>query len=109
VPGYNTGVWYSLLAPAGTPRAIIDRLHRESVAVLNRPEFNKLLVDPGNRSDRQHPEELAKYIKDELELWAKVVKEAGSGSNDSRRAWKPEISKPPMPFAETERNKPRTG
>ena len=77
VPGYNTGVWYSLLAPAGTPRAIIDRLRSETVAVLNKPEFNKLLVDQAIDPIGSTPEELAMYIKDELDLWAKVVKEAG--------------------------------
>jgi tripartite-type tricarboxylate transporter receptor subunit TctC len=77
VPGYNTGVWYALLAPAGTPRAIIDRLHRETVAVLNKPEFNKLLVEQAIDPIGNTPEELAKFIRDELEKWAKVVKEAG--------------------------------
>ena len=77
VPGYNTGVWYALLAPAGTPRAIIDRLHRETVAVLNKPEFNKLLVEQAIDPIGNTPEELAKFIKDELDKWAKVVKEAG--------------------------------
>ena len=37
VPGYDSGVWYSLIAPAGTPRAIIDRLNRETIAVLKMP------------------------------------------------------------------------
>jgi tripartite-type tricarboxylate transporter receptor subunit TctC len=77
VPGYNTGVWYALLAPAGTPRAIIDRLHRETVAVLNKPEFNKLLVEQAIDPIGNTPEELAKFIKDDLDKWAKVVKEAG--------------------------------
>ena len=77
MPGYNTGVWYALLAPAGTPRPIIDRLHRETVAVLNKPEFNKLLVEQAIDPIGNTPEELAKFIKDELEKWAKVVKEAG--------------------------------
>jgi len=77
VPGYDSGVWYSLLAPAGTPRAIIDRLHRETIAVLNNPEFAKLLMEQAIDPIGNTPEELAQYIKSEIDKWAKVVKEAG--------------------------------
>jgi tripartite-type tricarboxylate transporter receptor subunit TctC len=77
VPGYDSGVWYSLLAPAGTPRAIIDRLHRETVAVLNTPEFAKLLMEQAIDAIGNTPEELAQYIRSEIDKWAKVVKEAG--------------------------------
>jgi tripartite-type tricarboxylate transporter receptor subunit TctC len=77
VPGYDSGVWYSLLAPAGTPRAIIDRLHRETIAVLNNPEFSKLLVEQAIDAIGNTPEELAQYIKSEIDKWARVVKEAG--------------------------------
>jgi len=77
VPGYDSGVWYSLLAPAGTPREIIDRLNRETIAVLNKPEFAKLLVEQAIDPIGSTPEELAKYIKSEIDKWARVVKEAG--------------------------------
>ena len=77
VPGYDAGVWYSLLAPAGTPRAIIDRLNRETIAVLNKPEFTKLLVENAIDPIGSTPEELAQYIKNEIDKWAKVVKEGG--------------------------------
>ena len=77
VPGYDSGVWYSLLAPAGTPRAIIDRLNRETIAVLNNPKFAKLLVDQAIDPIGSTPEELTQYIKSEIDKWAKVVKEAG--------------------------------
>jgi tripartite-type tricarboxylate transporter receptor subunit TctC len=59
--------------PAGTSR-IIDRPNRETIAVLNKPEFTKLLGER-DRPDRQHAEELAQYIKNEIDKWAKVVKE----------------------------------
>jgi tripartite-type tricarboxylate transporter receptor subunit TctC len=77
VPGYDSGVWYSLLAPAGTPRVIIDRLHRETIAVLNHPEFAKLLMEQAIDAIGNTPEELAQFIKSEIDKWAKVVKEAG--------------------------------
>ena len=77
VPGYATGVWYALLAPAGTPRAIIDRLNRETVAVLKMPEFSKQLMVQAIDPIGSTPEELAQYIKSEMDKWAKMVKEAG--------------------------------
>lgn len=77
VPGYDSGVWYALLAPAATPRAIIDRLNRETIAVLNKPEFTKLLVEQAIDPIGSTPEELTQYIKREMDKWAKVVKEAG--------------------------------
>jgi tripartite-type tricarboxylate transporter receptor subunit TctC len=77
VPGYDSGVWYAMLAPAGTPRAIIDRLNRETIAVLKNPEFNKLLVEQAVDAIGSTPEELAQHIGREIDKWAKVVKEAG--------------------------------
>ncbi|MEI6415665.1 MAG: tripartite tricarboxylate transporter substrate binding protein [Pseudomonadota bacterium] len=76
VPGYDSGVWYSLLAPAGTPKAIIDRLNRETMVVLKNPEFLKLLMEQAIDPIGSTPEELAQYIKKEIDKWAKVVKEA---------------------------------
>ena len=77
VAGYDSGVWYALLAPPATPRAIIDRLNRETLAVLKNPDFAKLLVEQAIDPIGSTPEELAQYIKSEIDKWAKVVKEAG--------------------------------
>ena len=77
VPGYDSGAWYALLAPAGTPRAIIDRLNRETIAVLNNSEYLKLLVELAIDPIGSTPEELTDYNKRELDKWAKVVKDAG--------------------------------
>ena len=78
MPGYDSGVWYALLAPAGTPRAIIERLNRESVAVLNNPEYRKLLADQAIDPIGSTPEELGQYIRREVDKWAKVVKDTGA-------------------------------
>jgi len=78
VPGYDSGVWYALLAPAGTPRAIIDRLNRETIAVLKNPEYIKRLTDQAIDPIGSTPEELTQYIKRELVKWAKVVKDTGA-------------------------------
>ena len=78
VPGYDSGVWYALLAPAGTPHATIDRLNRETIVVLNNPEYNKRLVEQAIDPIGSTPEELAQYMKRELDKWAKVVKDTGA-------------------------------
>ncbi|MDO8598229.1 MAG: tripartite tricarboxylate transporter substrate binding protein [Sulfuricaulis sp.] len=78
VPGYESGLWYALLATAGTPRAIIDRLNRETIVVLNNPEYIKVLAEQGIEPVGSTPEELTQYIRRELDKWAKVVKETGA-------------------------------
>ena len=76
VPGYDSGVWYALLAPAGTPREIVDRLNREILGVLKRPDYSKLLVDSAIDPVGSTPDELGAYIRAEITKWAKVVKGA---------------------------------
>lgn len=78
VPGYESGLWYALLAPAGTPRAIIDRLNRETIVVLNDPEYIKRLTEQAIDAIGSTPEELTQYMKHELDKWAKVVKDTGA-------------------------------
>jgi tripartite-type tricarboxylate transporter receptor subunit TctC len=78
VPGYDSGVWYALVAPAGTPREIIERLNRETVAVLKNPEYTKLLADQAIDPIGSTPEELGQYIRREVDKWAKVVKDTGA-------------------------------
>ena len=77
VPGYDSGVWYALLAPAGTPRAVIERLNRESIAVLNQPDYSRLLLEQAIDPVGSTPEELTQHIRREMEKWAKVIKDAG--------------------------------
>jgi tripartite-type tricarboxylate transporter receptor subunit TctC len=78
VPGYDSGVWYALVAPVGTPREIIERLNRETVAVLNNPEYTKLLAEQAIDPIGSTPEELGQYIRREVDKWAKVVKDTGA-------------------------------
>lgn len=78
VPGYDSGVWYALLAPAGTPRAIIDHLNRETRAVLKNPAQIKRLADQAIDPIGSTPEELGQHIRREVDKWAKVVKDTGA-------------------------------
>ena len=77
MPGYEAVQWSGLLAPAGTPREIITRLHKEVTAILRTPEARERLVRDGNEVVAGSPEEFAAFIKAEIVKWAKVVKAAG--------------------------------
>jgi len=76
VPGFDAGVWYAVLAPAGTPREIVMRLNGEIARVLSQPDYRNLLVNNTINPIGSSPEELARYIKSELVKWAKVIKDA---------------------------------
>ena len=77
LPGYESVQWYGLLAPAGTPREIISRLHAETVAILRTPDAGKRLAGDGAEVVASTPDEFAVLIKAETVKWAKVVKAAG--------------------------------
>jgi tripartite-type tricarboxylate transporter receptor subunit TctC len=76
-PGYEAVPWFALMAPAGTPQPIIERLHRESAKVLAMPEVRRSLENQGLDVIGNSPAELAEVIRTELPYWAKVIKEAG--------------------------------
>jgi tripartite-type tricarboxylate transporter receptor subunit TctC len=76
LPGYDSGVWYGVLAPAGTPREIIARLNTEVVRALSQPDYRNLLVNNTIEPIGSPPERLSQYIKSELVKWAKVIKSA---------------------------------
>ena len=76
-PGYEAVPWFGLMAPAGTPQPIIEKLHRETARVLAMPEVRRSLENQGLDVIGGTPGELAEVIKTELPYWAKVIKEAG--------------------------------
>jgi tripartite-type tricarboxylate transporter receptor subunit TctC len=76
LPGYDSGVWYAVLAPAGTPRDIIARINGETVRALKQPDYRSLLVNNTIEPIGSPPERLTQYIKSELAKWAKVIKAA---------------------------------
>ena len=77
LPGYDSTQWYGVLAPAGTSRAIILRLHEEIVHALRDDEVGKRLAADGAEAVGSTPEEFAAFIKSESEKWAKVAAAAG--------------------------------
>lgn len=77
VPGYEAGTWYGFLVPAGTPKAVVARLHGESVKLLKAPEVKERLDAAGFEPYGTTPAEFGTYIRLEVAKWAKVVKAAG--------------------------------
>jgi tripartite-type tricarboxylate transporter receptor subunit TctC len=77
LPGYESAQWYGLLAPAGTPKDVLDKLHREVTAVLRAPEHRELLGAEGGIVVAGTPEEFAAVIRSETAKWLRVAKDAG--------------------------------
>ena len=77
IPGYEAGSWYAILARAGTPSAIIERLNREVALAIQNPGVNSKLVAGGVDPVVLTPEQLGAKIRSETERWGKVVKAAG--------------------------------
>jgi tripartite-type tricarboxylate transporter receptor subunit TctC len=77
VPGYDASVWLALLAPAGTPPEIVNRLNAEVAKLMATPETRKALFDAGVEPTPSSPEAMTAYMTQELARWGKVVHEAG--------------------------------
>ena len=77
LPGYESAQWYGLLAPAGTPREVLDKLHRDVTAILLAPENRELLGGEGGVVVAGTPEAFAMLIKTETAKWLKVAALAG--------------------------------
>jgi tripartite-type tricarboxylate transporter receptor subunit TctC len=78
VPGYEATSWQGVVAPAGTPRVIINRLHGEIVKALRTREVTEWLAAEGSVPGGNTPEAFAVHIKSEIAKWAKVVKLSGA-------------------------------
>ena len=78
LPGYEALAWNGLMAPAGTPKAIIDKLNAEVKKVLAMPEVKQRFEAQGSFPAWTTPEDSAKFLQSEVEKWAKVVKESGA-------------------------------
>ena len=76
LPGFEVASWYGLLAPAGTPREIITRLHAEVVKAVASPEVRERFQSFGAEPVGSSPEEFATQIKNDIAKWAKVAKTA---------------------------------
>jgi tripartite-type tricarboxylate transporter receptor subunit TctC len=73
VPGYDIDVWYGLSAPAGVPASAVSRTYQELTRILNEPDTQKQLESLGADALHVSPEEMAKRIRAETAMWAKVI------------------------------------
>ncbi|MBI4191871.1 MAG: tripartite tricarboxylate transporter substrate binding protein [Betaproteobacteria bacterium] len=76
VPGFNAGGWYGILAPAGTPAPIVDRLNNELKAIIASDEVRKLFSNQGSGADYLGLTEFVTFLEEEMTRWASVVKKA---------------------------------
>jgi tripartite-type tricarboxylate transporter receptor subunit TctC len=75
---YDVSAWYGLLAPAGTPRPIIEKINAEVRKALQSPDIQQRLAADGSESVGSSPEEFGKFIQVEIAKWGKAVKAAGA-------------------------------
>lgn len=77
MPGYESNVWYGIMAPARTDRAVISRLHREIVSILQIPEVKQAFSAQGSELVGSTPEEFAAVLQKDVERLGKLIKERG--------------------------------
>jgi len=76
VPGFTVTQWHGMLAPRGTPRAVVNRLYAEVVKAVRRPDVASRLALDGTEGIASTPEEFADFLRAERERWGTVVKAA---------------------------------
>lgn len=78
VPGFDASSWFALFAPAGTPKAVVDKLNAEVLKALQDPAVKQRYAEVGAEMRPMTPAEFASFVKSETEKWAKVVKASGA-------------------------------
>jgi len=78
VPGYEATIWLGMMAPKGTPPAIVNRLNAEIAKIVAKPEVRDEWAKQGATPMSMNPEEFAKYLNDDIAKWAHIVKISGA-------------------------------
>jgi tripartite-type tricarboxylate transporter receptor subunit TctC len=81
LPGFENAGWFGLMAPAGTPREVIDRVQHDTAKILTSDEFKATLAKQGMAPVGNSPAEFAQAIREESVRWAKVIKDRGLSQN----------------------------
>jgi len=76
--GYSAYVWLGLMAPKGTPQAIVERLHREVTAAIEAEPVKRYFAEAGIEAAGSSPAEFAAYFREERDRWARVIKDTGA-------------------------------
>ncbi len=77
IPGFDSTAWFGIMAPAGTPRAIIDRLHKSVLGAMDTPELRQQFAAQGLEPVGMGPDEFAAFIKADLLRWREVIAKTG--------------------------------
>jgi len=77
VPGFDVVAWFGFFAPAGTPKALVDRLSAETRTALSAGDLRKRLIDLGAEPLGSTPEEFTAYVQAEFQRWGRLAREAG--------------------------------
>jgi tripartite-type tricarboxylate transporter receptor subunit TctC len=78
LPGYEVGSWFALCAPAGTPRAVVERISTDMNAALRTEETRNRILALGAQPLVMTPDEFSRFLRDEIAKWSKVVKDSGA-------------------------------
>jgi tripartite-type tricarboxylate transporter receptor subunit TctC len=78
VPGYEATIWLGVMAPAKTPKPVVDKLNAEIVKIMNRPDVKEAWAKQGAVPMPMTPAEFDKYLRGDIEKWAQVVKVSGA-------------------------------
>jgi tripartite-type tricarboxylate transporter receptor subunit TctC len=78
VPGYDAVIWLGFMAPAGTPRPIVDKLNAEITRAANAPEMKEAWARQGAIAMSMSPDEFGRFLRDDIEKWARIVKISGA-------------------------------
>ena len=81
IPGYDATIWMGVMAPAGTPRPIVELLNREINKILQRPDIQESWKRQGANTMVMSPEEFGAYVESEIERWGKLIKANNIGIN----------------------------
>jgi tripartite-type tricarboxylate transporter receptor subunit TctC len=76
VPGFRSVAWFGILAPAGVPDAIAEKLHAAVEYAVSQPDVRKMFADRNTEARATKPEELARIMREEMDQWGQVVKRA---------------------------------
>jgi tripartite-type tricarboxylate transporter receptor subunit TctC len=81
VPGYESGIWLGLMAPAGTPRPVLERLNAEVNKIITAPDVKEIWAKQGAFPMGMSIEQFDKFLREEIVKWAKAVKASGARSD----------------------------
>ena len=77
VPGYDLSVWFGVVAPAGTPKEVVQKLNAEVIKILAMPDVRERFLAQGVEPQGSTPEQFAEHIRSQMAKWGKLVQDAG--------------------------------